>query len=171
MQTFKLRVRAIVLVFALFTLAGIIFRQGHRFGGSTAATPVAHAASNQEIDRHAVARHALAAGARQPGDWPATPEALLREFWAALGRADLQRVMVLNPGSVPADYNPYQELAGGFQTLKSIEADPAAEATEDRHNYIVTVDFARVRAKQLHMVVRRAEDGRYIIDGRATQWW
>jgi type II secretory pathway pseudopilin PulG len=121
-------------------------------------------------ERAKAAAVAIEAGARQAPTWPATPQALIEEFWKAASAKDYARLMVLCPGSVEADFkrNYDQWTPSPARSIGPPEAHPRAQGVQ---LYPVKVDFPGYPGKTIKMAVAKLDDGRLAIDGQNTIWW
>lgn len=131
------------------------------------AHPVSPVADDERTEAY---RHAIAKGAAESTAWPATPEALIRDFWNAAARKDYDRMVLLCPGSVKSDFKTYYDQWTP-SAATAIGAPQTHSADVAVHVYPVTVPFPGFPKKTIKMAVRRAGDGRLVIDGRYTIWW
>ncbi len=121
-------------------------------------------------DRMEAYRVAIEAGQAERGTWPGSPEGVIREFWEAASRKDYARLKVLSPGSVESDFRTYYDRWTP-SPAKSVGKPEPHPRNGKIALYPTVVSFPGFPNKTVKMAVKRAEDGRYIIDGRNTIWW
>ena len=134
---------------------------------------VAHPASSDKAsaERRAEAfQEAMKAGAALKSTWPATPQAVVADFWSAAARKDWARILLLCPGTLESDFKPHFD--------KWTPEPPSSVGAAERHPihkdvalYPVKINFPGYPNKTIKMAVRSAPDGRLIIDGENSIWW
>lgn len=102
-------------------------------------------------------------------DWPQTPEALIRQFWDAVAKKDIDAACTFCPGSLRSDFAMYEKWTP--QPAKAIGAPEAHPQKPGLTLYPVTVSFPHHPKKTVKMAVVKAADGRLVIDGQNTIWW
>lgn len=123
-----------------------------------------------KADRAEAYRVAIETGQAERGTWPGSPEEVIREFWEAASRKDYARLKVLSPGSVESDFRTYYDRWTP-SPAKSVGKPELHPQNAKITLYPTVVSFPGFSNKTVKMAVERAEDGRYIIDGRNTIWW
>lgn len=94
----------------------------------------------------------------EQADWPATPEALIREFWRSANKKDYEHMTVLCPDSRKEDYKThYDEWTPS--PAKSIGKQEQHPQNKNVVLYPVTISFPNMPDKMLKMAVRKAENG------------
>lgn len=127
--------------------------------------------TNLDLKQRAqVYREALRVGREQIPNWPATAEALIRDFWQSAHAKNFARMALLCPGSQGNDYSTYFSKWTP-SPAKSIGAPVPHAKDPQTALYAVKVDFPLFSNKTVKMAVRPAPDGRLIIDGEKTIWW
>ncbi len=123
-----------------------------------------------ESERTEAFHKAIDSGRTDSADWPATPEALIREFWSAASRRNYHRLLALCPGSTVEDFKSYydQWVPSPARAIGRPERYPRNPSVV---LYPVTVDFPGFPSKTVKMALRKLDDGRLVIDGGATIWW
>jgi len=165
--------------FGIYRMRSHVSASNTSGGGSASTTPSAEApgpaqahgavsAGNEE--RNNAYREAMREGAEESATWPTTPESLSRDFWNAAHRKDYDRMALLCPGSVKSDFKTHydQWTPSPAAAVGAPETHPTDAAVS---LYPVAVSFPGFPNKTVKMAVRRAEDGRLVIDGRRTIWW
>lgn len=121
-------------------------------------------------ERQVAFEQAMAGGSKLNQSWPATPQALVTDFWQAAHEKNYDRMVLLCPGSVRQEYEGYY---GNFtpSPAKAVGAPGPHPLNPDIQLYPVTVSFPGFPEKTIKMAVVQAGDGRWVIDGQHTIWW
>ncbi|CAN5361235.1 hypothetical protein BH09SUM1_BH09SUM1_18110 [soil metagenome] len=102
--------------------------------------------------------------------WPATPEAVVKDFWKAASKKDYARLTVLCPGSQVSDFKAhYDSMTPGEATAVGAPQQHPTDKTVTL--YPVTVPFPHFPKKTIKMAVTKTDAGKYVIDARNTIWW
>jgi len=113
---------------------------------------------------------AMAKAEAEKDSWPGSPEELIAQFWEAASRKDYPRLVILSPGSLESDYRKYYDQWTPSASSSVGKPEPHPQISEVTM-YPTKVSFPGFPNKTVKMAVRKAADGRHIIDGRNTIWW
>lgn len=149
------------------SIAVIAAAAGIAFASSGDKKPAAQAPTAET--RQAAFESATTAGAAL-GDYPATPQALLADFWNAANRKDYARLVLLCPGSQVADFKRHYDKWTPSPMVSASEGKPHA-TIPGVTMYDVKVNFPGFPNKTIRMAVIGLPDGRPAVDGKNTIWW
>jgi hypothetical protein len=123
-----------------------------------------------DMPKREMVYHQALADAAKVGNWPATPEQLISDFWQAASQKNYERMALLCPGSLANDYKHYYDhwTPSPLRSLGQPAPSPKADGVL---LYPARVDFPLFKNKTIKMAVRQLDTGRWIIDGRYTIWW
>ena len=160
----------VIPVVLMFVVAGVLIA-GYFLSQRDGNSFLWHSPESKNVEeRRKAATKALAKGAAEKEIWPASPEALIREFWEAAHNKDYDKLLVLCPGSVKSDFVTYYDkwTPSPAKTIGKPEAHPIVKGVV---LYPTAVSFPGYPNKTIKMAVARSNDGRLIIDGKNSIWW